>query len=148
MTIVHSVRLVLLAFAAPLFLSGCDRHAMGDKKTTRHDLETTSEETIHTGKLSGNIELAGHCGNTPSIQPDACQAKPFTTEVLVFRQSDNRLIQRVRSDEAGHFALELAPDVYRIIVEASRFITPTEQTVRLLPGDHRHIVLSLYPGTF
>ena len=147
MTTVHFVRLVLLAFAAPLFLSGCDRHAMGDKKTTRHHLGTTSE-TIHTGNLSGRIELAGHCGNTPPIQSDACRAKPFTTEVLVFRQSDNRLIQRVRSDEAGHFDLELAPDVYRITVEASRFMTPTEQTVRLLPGDHRHIVLSLYPGTF
>ena len=156
MTITHPIYPALLAIITQLFLSGCDQHALGNKgiSDTKHavnHLETTTNptsEVTHTGKLSGKIELAGHCGNTPSIAPNACRAKPFATEVVVFRQSDPAWMQRVRSDEEGRFELELAPGLYRISVAPPRFMTSTEQTVHVLPDDHQHIVLSLHPLTF
>ena len=156
MTIGYHIYPALLGIIVQLSLSGCEQHAQGDKNTgdKKHAMNypetmaNSAPETIHTGKLSGAIELAGHCGNAPSIGPDACRVKPFAAEVVISRQSDPTWMQRVRSDEKGRFELELAPGLYRITVEASRFMTSTEQTVHVLPDDHQHIVLSLHPRTF
>lgn len=136
----HPIGVILLTVIC-FSLSGCNQHATNDTAQPAHEL---MEWGTQTGKLSGQVELAGHCGNMPSILPDICQAKPFATDVLVFRQSDGELVQRTQSDAEGRFNLELEPGLYRITTQVSRLMSATKQTVHVSPGEHQHIVLSVH----
>ena len=136
---------LLVMLSVYIFLSGCNYINNENSSASRPVKETESAtKGIRAGKLIGIVELAGHCGNMPQVQPDVCQAKPLSTEVAIFRQNDGKLIRRMQSDVDGHFELELKPDLYRITAKASRFMSPTTQIIRVLPGERQHVVLSLH----
>jgi len=101
---------------------------------------------LQKGLLNGTVELAGTCGNMPVLpngNNTACQSRPHSTKVMIFKKGDDTPTQTLQSDQAGRFSVKLAPRAYRVETAKSPFMSSALQKINIQPGQTHTVLLSV-----
>lgn len=98
------------------------------------------------GVVNGKVELAGGCGNIPTMphaSGNACNAKPFSTKISIFRVSDSALHTSLSSNDTGSFSIQLPPNTYRFVIDKTPFTSGASQQVNVLPETESAVLLTV-----